>query len=52
MDKIVQELERLIGQGGEEMIETFTELHKLIKCDADKQAAQAVVKLLENNSHE
>jgi lipid-A-disaccharide synthase len=52
VDKIVQELERLIGQGGEEMIETFTELHKLIKCDADKQAAQAVVKLLENNSHE
>ena len=47
---MVDELERLIGIGGEEMIETFTELHKLIKCDADKQAALAVVNLIENNN--
>ena len=48
VEKMVQELEHLIGRGGEEMIQTFTELHKLIKCDADKQAAQAVVNLLAN----
>lgn len=49
VDNMVEELERLIGDGGEQMIETFTELHKLIKCDADKQAALAVVNLIENN---
>lgn len=47
VENMVQELERLIGQGGQEMITTFTQLHKLIKCDADKQATLAVVKLLE-----
>tara|TARA_R110001583_G_scaffold26571_6_gene95820 strand:+ start:2941 stop:4131 length:1191 start_codon:yes stop_codon:yes gene_type:complete len=50
VDNMVKELERLIGEGGEAMIETFTELHQLIKCDADKQAAQAVVNLLENKN--
>lgn len=49
VDNMVKELERLIGEGGGEMIETFTQLHKLIKCGADKQAALAVVKLLEKN---
>jgi len=49
VENMVAELEHLIGIGGEEMIETFTELHKLIKCDADKQAALAVVNLIENN---
>ena len=29
------------------LIQRFTELHKLIQCDADSQAAQAVVDLLE-----
>ncbi|MGC6407209.1 lipid-A-disaccharide synthase [Bisgaard Taxon 45] len=29
------------------LIQRFTDLHKLIQCDADKQAAQAVVELLE-----
>ena len=47
VEKMVAELDRLIGVGGDEMVETFTELHKLIKCDADKQAALAVVELLE-----
>ena len=47
VENMVTELERLIGEGGEQMIETFTDLHKQIKCDADKQAALAVVKLLE-----
>jgi lipid-A-disaccharide synthase len=47
---MVKELERLISGGSEEMIATFTELHKLIKCDADKQAALAVVNLIENKN--
>lgn len=50
VEKMVAELERLITGGGEQMIETFTELHQLIKCDADKQAALAVVNLLEKNN--
>jgi lipid-A-disaccharide synthase len=29
------------------LIQRFTELHQLIQCDADKQAAQAVIDLLE-----
>ena len=29
------------------LIQRFTELHKLIQCDADTQAAQAVIDLLE-----
>jgi len=49
VENMVAELEHLIGSGGEKMVEKFTELHKLIKCDADKQAALAVVNLLENN---
>lgn len=49
VENMVTELERLINGGSEEMIDTFTELHKLIKCDADKQAALAVVNLLDNN---
>ena len=31
------------------LIQRFTELHKLIQCDADSQAAQAVIDLLEQN---
>lgn len=33
-----------------QLIQRFTDLHKMIQCDADKQAAQAVVDLLENVS--
>ena len=29
------------------LIQRFTELHQKIQCDADKQAAQAVIDLLE-----
>jgi len=49
VENLTYELERLID-GGHDMIETFTELHKLIKCDADKKAAQAVVELLGDSS--
>ena len=52
VDNIVAELERLIEHDGEQMVDTFTELHKLIKCDADTQAADAVIKLLNReNQH-
>jgi len=50
VENMVKELERLIGIGGEQMIETFTQLHRLIKCDADKLAAEAVVNLLESHN--
>ena len=46
IDKIVTELERLIGDDGQKMINIFTELHQLIRCNADTQAADAVIKLL------
>ncbi len=49
VEKIVEELNRLLGQDNSDMINTFTELHQLIKCDADSQAAQAVVNLLEKS---
>lgn len=48
VENLTTELERLIGEDGSKMIETFTQLHKQIKCDADKKAAQAVVDLLKS----
>jgi lipid-A-disaccharide synthase len=48
VDNIVTELKRLLGEDNNEIIKTFTELHQLIKCDADSKAAQAVVDLLES----
>ncbi|MCK5818073.1 MAG: lipid-A-disaccharide synthase [Psychromonas sp.] len=47
VENLTGALEQLITNGGDKMVETFTELHKLIKCDADNKAAQAVVDLLE-----
>ena len=32
------------------LIQRFTELHQLIQCDADKQAAQAVIEILETTT--
>ena len=46
VEKIVAELERLIEHDGQQMIDAFTEMHKLIRCDADTQAANAVIQLL------
>ena len=50
VENIVAELERLIAHDGQAMVETFTELHKLIRCDADTQAANAVVELLNRDN--
>ena len=50
VDKIVAELERLIEHDGQKMIDTFTELHQLIRCDADSKAAEEVIKLLNRDN--
>ena len=49
-ENIVAELERLIERDAEQMIDTFTELHQLIRCDADTQAANAVIELLNRDN--
>jgi len=46
VEKIVAQLQRLLTEDNSAMVDTFTQLHQLIKCDADTQAAQAVVDLL------
>ncbi|OOS01217.1 lipid-A-disaccharide synthase [Canicola haemoglobinophilus] len=37
-------------QNRQDLIQRFTQLHQLIRCDADKQAAQAVIDLLNNEA--
>jgi lipid-A-disaccharide synthase len=46
VEKIVLELERLIEHDGQQMIAAFTEMHQQIRCDADTQAAKAVMTIL------
>ena len=50
VENIVAELDRLLSTDNYDLINTFIGLHQLIRCDADKQAAQAVVDLL-NKKH-
>ncbi|MEF1253671.1 lipid-A-disaccharide synthase [Vibrio sp. M260112] len=45
-ENLSREVTRLIENGGEKMIEKFTEMHHWIRKDADNQAAQAVLKLI------
>ncbi|MGD8232112.1 lipid-A-disaccharide synthase [Vibrio sp. TRT 1302] len=45
-ENLSREVARLIENGGEKMIEKFTEMHHWIRKDADNQAAQAVLKLI------
>lgn len=45
-DNLANEVNRLIDNGGDEMIEKFTEMHQWIRKDADNQAAQAVLNLI------
>ncbi|WP_272681923.1 lipid-A-disaccharide synthase [Providencia sp. PROV129] len=49
-EKLAQELLPLLegGKRVDELKETFLHLHQLIRCDADKQAAQAVLDLVRN----
>lgn len=37
-------------QNRQDLIQRFTQLHQLIRCDADKQAAQAAIDLLNNEA--
>ena len=46
VDNIVTELDKLIGKDNSALIERFTELHQLIRCNADEKAADAVIEVL------
>ena len=53
LQKLAEQLAQYLGddesavKSRSVLIQRFTELHKLIQCDADSQAAQAVIDLLE-----
>ena len=44
---LVEEVSKLLEHDNSELIATFTKLHEKIRCNADVQAAEAVVALLE-----
>ena len=46
-EAICRELATLLAQDNSALLEEFVRLHQLIRCDADKQAAEAVLQLLE-----
>ena len=46
VDNIVTELDKVIGKDNSALIERFTELHQLIRCNADEKAADAVIEVL------
>jgi lipid-A-disaccharide synthase len=46
-EAIHREVSQLLNQDNQALLTEFTRLHQLIRCDADKQAAQAVLHLLE-----
>ena len=46
-EAICREVSRLLGQDNQPLLAEFTRLHQLIRCDADKQAATAVLQLLD-----
>jgi len=48
-DNLFAETDRLLTQDNQQLIETFTEMHQWIRKDADKQAADAVLKLIGKN---
>ncbi|MCS3455158.1 lipid-A-disaccharide synthase [Aeromonas rivuli] len=45
-ENLVEEVCKLLQHDNSELIATFTRLHQSIRCDADKQAADAVLALL------
>ncbi|GAL36175.1 lipid-A-disaccharide synthase [Vibrio maritimus] len=45
-ENLYAELTRLLNGDNQEMIDKFTEMHHWIRKDADKQAADAVLKLI------
>ncbi|WP_260261157.1 lipid-A-disaccharide synthase [Vibrio intestinalis] len=46
-ENLANEVTRLLEGGGDAMVEKFTEMHHWIRKDADRQAANAVLKLIE-----
>lgn len=46
VDNFAAEVERLLGEEGNQMVDKFTEMHHWIRKDADKQAAKAVLHLI------
>lgn len=46
-DNLAGEVTRLLDGAGDAMVEKFTEMHHWIRKDADRQAASAVLKLIE-----
>ena len=46
-EAICRELTALLGQDNSALLAEFVRLHQLIRCDADKQAAEAVLQLLD-----
>lgn len=46
VDNLAAEVERLLGEEGNQMVDKFTEMHHWIRKDADKQAAKAALHLI------
>ncbi len=46
VDNLAAEVERLLGEEGNQMVDKFTEMHHWIRKGADKQAAKAVLHLI------
>jgi lipid-A-disaccharide synthase len=47
---LAEEMAKLLTTDNAELLEHFTELHKQIRCNADKQAADAVLELINDNN--
>lgn len=45
-ENLVVEVSKYFEHDNSELVNTFTELHQLIRCNADHQAAEAVAELL------
>ena len=48
-EKLVAAVDTYLQQDNQALLDEFSRLHQLIRCDADKQAAQAVVDVLQGH---
>ena len=48
-EKLVSAVDTYLQQDNQALLDEFSRLHQLIRCDADKQAAQAVVDVLQGH---
>ena len=51
-DFLYPAMEKVLSQDNSELIDTFTEMHQWIQKDADKQAANAVLRLINKETAE